>query len=69
VGKAVDEARVTGPGRFQDPPFTEDAIRAEHGAKERKSYVVSGTDIAEPAVVTDGAVKLPHYLSADELPF
>jgi hypothetical protein len=68
VGKAVDEARVTGLGRFANLPFTENAIRREHGVGDRLSYYVNGHNLATMDVVTNASTALPVYADKSDLP-
>jgi Effector protein len=68
VGKAVDEARVTGLGRFASLPFTENAIRREHGVADRLGYVVNGHNLANVDVVKNSSTPLPSYVGEAQLP-
>lgn len=66
-GLAINEAQVVGLGRFKDEPFTENAIRDEHGITLRTQYLKEGTDFAKDPVVT-GARPLPVYTGSGQRP-
>lgn len=62
-GLAINESQVVGLGRFKDEPFTENAIRGEHGIDLRLQYLKDGQDFAKDGVVT-GSKPLPAYASS-----
>lgn len=67
MGLAINEARVVGLGRFNNEPFTENAIRAEHNGNPRTQYLKGGVDYAQDPVVT-GANPIPTFSNADARP-
>jgi hypothetical protein len=66
-GLAINEATVVGLGVFKDEPFTENAIRHEHGIALRTQYLKDGGDFAKNDCVT-GRKPLPKYKSAAARP-
>jgi hypothetical protein len=66
-GLAINECQVVGLGRFAGEPFTENAIRAEHGIELRTKYEKDHQDFATKDFIT-GVKPLPFFASSLDRP-